>query len=82
MQLGKRQRGKTHPAFKHAATLHVGVWEVSGRPVGKTIADPDVEQEVRSLTDQLRKDRKALLDSYIEQGMLTRDGKLTKQFGG
>jgi len=50
--------------------------------VGKTIADPDIKERVQGLAEDLRKDKAALLSTYVEQGILTPEGKLTKRFGG
>lgn len=60
------------------STLHV----VNGRIVSPTLNDPDVKRQVRDAMAEHRKSDEALLRFYVSQGVLTKDGKLSKKFGG
>jgi hypothetical protein len=52
---------------------------VDGRVVGKSIADPDVQKKLLGAHGQTRA---GLTKFYVEQGILTPKGKLSKRFGG
>lgn len=51
---------------------------VNGRVIGKSIADPGVQAEMKKLDKNVG----SLRTFYVEQGILTRAGKLSKRFGG
>ena len=51
---------------------------VNGRVVGRSLADPGVQAEVQKLDKNVG----SLRTFYVEQGILTRAGKLAKRFGG
>ena len=51
---------------------------VNGRIVGKSIADPDVQDKLTTPEQT----RAGLTLFYVKQGILTADGKLSKRFGG
>ena len=67
--------------FKQLSKNQVEV-RVNGRPLAPTLADPEVQEEVRKLNADLRSNVDKLRRSYVEQGILTRDGKLAKRYGG
>lgn len=60
----------------------VGLRLVNGRVVGRSIADPDVKKEVKKLHAALRQNTEGLTKFYVDQGILTPAGKLSKRFGG
>lgn len=77
----KKGRNEGRPAA-HAVLKGEGLRMVNGRLVGQTLADPEVKRRVTEFKNELRKDPVKLRQWYVEQGLLTPTGKLTKEFGG
>ena len=55
---------------------------INGRVVSASLADPEVNAQVSAAMAVFRKSKKSLLQFYVDQGLLTADGKLAKSFGG
>jgi YD repeat-containing protein len=56
------------------------VWISNGRLVSKTLADPDVREELEAEWAERRKNPEALLQYYVKRGVLTPTGRLTKRY--
>lgn len=52
---------------------------VNGRVVGKSIADPGIQEKLNA---SIGNGAAVLTSFYVSQGILTPDGKLSKRFGG
>lgn len=55
---------------------------VNGRLVGPTLADPGMDEKVRDAQHRMFPTRQAAIDHFRKRGILTRTGKLTKNYGG
>ena len=55
---------------------------VNGRLVGPTLADPGMDEKVRDAQHRMFPPRQAAIDHFRKRGVLTRTGKLTKNYGG
>lgn len=66
----------------HAIPKDKGLRVVNGRLVGPTLNDPAVKKENSEFKSELRKDPEKLRAWYVESGLLTPAGKLSKTYGG
>lgn len=55
---------------------------INGRLVGPTLADPELQEEVKKAAAALLPNREAALKYFVKRGILTPSGKLTKRSGG
>lgn len=55
---------------------------INGRLVSPSLADPEVKTQVVKKAAALRKDVVALRASYVRDGILNKDGTLSKRYGG
>jgi len=72
----KRRTGEVHGRAEAKPAPKIRV--INGRVVAKSIADPDVQAEVKKLDKKVS----SLRTFYVDQGILTPAGKLAKRFGG
>lgn len=75
------RREKEHPSA-HALPRDGGLRVENGRIVGPTLNDPAAKKELSAFKQALRKDPEKLRQWYIDAGVLTPAGKLSKKYGG
>lgn len=72
-----RDKPKAH-AFENKGA----VWIVDGRLVSKTLADPEIQQQLQADMKKKYPNKAAVIKEFQRRGILTPTGKLTKAYGG
>jgi flagellum-specific peptidoglycan hydrolase FlgJ len=72
----------TKPAAHAVTKKDSNVRIVNGRMVSKTLADPEIKAQVESANKKMFPNREAFIKEMHRRGVLTRTGKLTKNYGG
>ncbi len=66
----------------HAVPKDNNLRVVNGRLVGPTLADPGMDAAIKKAQNRLFPTREAAIEHFHKIGVLTKTGKLTKNYGG